>query len=122
MDSFEVKKEVPFLPKSDLKKDEIIEKSHSAYCTLCKVLLRVGALDDHLNGKKHNWKIKDQEKSKVPKMKSTNFIITDPTQMPYYCDLCQVSCGSKNEHVKHLAGNKITVVEFLTAHIAKCSF
>ena len=97
-------------------------KSHSAYCALCQVLLRVGALDDHLKGKKHNWKLKDQEKSKVPKMKSTNFIITDPTQMPYYCDLCQVSCGSKNEHVKHLAGNKIMVVEFQAAHIAKSSF
>ena len=121
MDSFEVKKEVP-VPKSDLKKDEIIEKSQSAYCTLCKVLLRVGALDDHLNGKKHNWKIKDQEKSAMSKMNSNNFIITDPTQMPYYCDLCQVSCGSKNEHVKHLAGNKITVVDFQAAHIAKCSF
>ena len=121
MDSFEFKKEVP-VPKNDLKKDKIIEKSHSAYCTLCKVLLRVGALDDHLNGKKHNWKLKDQEKSKVSKMASTNFIITDPTKMPYYCDLCQVSCGSKNEHVKHLAGNKITVVEFQAAHIAKCSF
>ena len=107
MDSFEVKKEVPFLPKSDLKNDEIIEKSHSAYCTLCKVLLRVGALDDHLNGKKHNWKIKDKKKSK---MASTNFIITDPIKIPYYCALCQVSCGSKNEHVKHLAGNKIMVV------------
>ena len=121
MDLFEVKKEVP-LPKSDFKKDENIEKSHSAYCTLCKVLLRVGALDDHLNGKKHNWKLNDQEKSAMSKLKCTNFIITDPTQMPYYCDLCQVSCGSRNEHVKHLAGNKITVVEFLTAHIAKCLF
>ena len=79
-------------------------KSLSAYCALCQVLLRVGALDDHLNGKKHNWKLKDQEKSKVPKMKSTNFIITDPTQMPFYCAICQVSCGSKNEHVKYLAG------------------
>ena len=26
--------------------------------------------------------------------------------MPYYCALCQVSCGSQNEHVKHLAGIK----------------
>ena len=116
MDSFEVKKEVP-VAKSDLKKDEIIEKSNSAYCTLCKVLLRVGALDDHLKGKKHNWKIKDQEKSAMSKMNSNNFIITDPTQMPYYCDLCQVSCGSKNEHVKHLAGNKIMVMEFQAAHL-----
>ena len=123
MDSFEVKKEVS-VPKSDLKNNEIIEKSHSAYCTLCKVLLRVGALDDHLNGKKHNWKIKDQEISAMSKMKSTNFIITDPTQMPYYCALCQVSCGSKNEHVKHLAGNKITVVEFhalLSKHLTSYS-
>lgn len=94
-------------------------KSLSAYCALCQVLLRVGALDDHLNGKKHNWKLKDQEKSKVPKMKSTNFIITDPTQMPFYCAICQVSCGSKNEHVKHLAGNKIMVVEFSTAIVAQ---
>ena len=116
MDSFEVKKEVP-VAKSDLKKDEIIEKSNSAYCTLCKVLLRVGALDDHLKGKKHNWKIKDQEKSAMSKMNSNNFIITDPTQMPYYCALCQVSCGSKNEHVKHLAGNKIMVMEFQAAHL-----
>ena len=42
----------------------------------------------------------------MPKMNSTNFIITDPTQMPYYCGLCQVSCGSQNEHVKHFAGIK----------------
>ena len=36
----------------------------------------------------------------------TDYIITDPTQMPYYCALCQVSCGSQNEHVKHFAGIK----------------
>ena len=42
----------------------------------------------------------------MPKLNSTNFIITDPTQMPYYCALCQVSCGSQNEHVKHFAGIK----------------
>ena len=85
MDSFEFKKEVP-VPKNDLKKDKIIEKSHSAYCTLCKVLLRVGALDDHLNGKKHKKNL--IEKCAMHEMNFTNFIITDPTQMPYYCSLC----------------------------------
>ena len=71
MDSSEFKKVVPVH-----KNDEI------AYCTLCKVLLRAGALEDHLKGKKHKRK---EEKSAMPKMNSTNFIITDPTQMPYYC-------------------------------------
>ena len=92
MDSSEVKKVVP-----------VHKNDEKAYCTLCKVLLRAGALDDHLKGKKHKRK---QEKSATPKIDSTNFIITDPTQMPYYCALCQVSCGSQNEHVKHFAGIK----------------
>ena len=83
MDSSEVKKVVPVH-----KKDSNDEK---AYCTLCKVLLRAGALDDHLKGKKHKRK---QEKSATPKIDSTNFIITDPTQMPYYCAKYQVLCGS----------------------------
>ena len=82
---------------------EVKKVDEKAYCTLCKVLLRAGALSDHLKGKKHK---RQQEKSAMPKLNSTNFIITDPTQMPYYCALCQVSCGSQNEHVKHLAGIK----------------
>ena len=92
MDSSEFKKVVP-----------VHKNDEKAYCTLCKVLLRAGALEDHLKGKKHKRK---EEKSAMPKMNSTNFIITEPTQMPYYCALCQVSCGSQNEHVKHLAGIK----------------
>ena len=96
MDSSEVKKVVP-VHKSD-------SNDEKGYCTLCKVLLRGGgALDGHLKGKKHK---KKQEKSAMPKITSTNFIITDPTKMPYYCALCQVSCGSQNEHVKHFAGIK----------------
>ena len=95
MDSSEFKKKVQ-IPKRD-------SNDEKAYCTLCKVLLRAGALDDHLKGKKHKRK---QEKSATPKIDPTNFIITDPTQMPYYCALCQVSCGSQNEHVKHFAGIK----------------
>ena len=92
MDSSEFKKVVP-----------VHKNDEKAYCTLCKVLLRAGALEDHLKGKKHKRK---EEKSAMPKMNSTNFIITDPTQMPYYCGLCQVSCGSQNEHVKHFGGIK----------------
>ena len=60
-------------------------------------------LEKHLNGKKHLSKLKDQEKSTVPKM---NFIITDPAEMPYYCVLCQVSCSCQKNHEKHLAGMK----------------
>ena len=118
MDSFEVKKEVP-VPKSDLKNDEIIEKSHSAYCTLCKVLLRVGALDDHLNGKKHKKNLK--EKCTMTEINSTNFIITEPTQMPYYCTLCEVFCGSENSWGLHLNGKQhdMTMLHYELCNIQK---
>ena len=96
MDSSQVKKVVP-VHKSD-------SNDEKGYCTLCKVLLRGGgALDGHLKGKKHK---KKQEKSAMPKINSTNFIITDPTQMPYYCAVCEHSCVSQNELEKHLAGKK----------------
>lgn len=83
--NIEAKKEVP-VPKCDLNEDKVMEKSNSAYCALCQVRLWYQPIDivlqKHLNGKKHLGKLKDQEKSTMPKM---NFIITDPAQMPYYC-------------------------------------
>ena len=40
-------------------------------------------------------------------MSSTNFIITDPTQMPYYCTQCQTSSGCcQSDFEKHFAGKK----------------
>ena len=54
MDSSEVKKVV-----------QVHKNDEKAYCTLCKVLLRAGALDDHLKGKKHKRK---QEKTTMPNM------------------------------------------------------
>ena len=40
-------------------------------------------------------------------MSSTNFIITDPTQMPYYCAQCQTSSGCcQSDFEKHFAGKK----------------
>ena len=45
-------------------------------------------------------------------MNPADFIITDPTQMPYYCPLCQVSSASQIDYDKHLIGMK---------HISKAS-
>ena len=41
-------------------------------------------------------KVENQEKSTIPQMSATNFIITDPSLMPYYCDLCQISRRCQN--------------------------
>ena len=83
------------------KKSERI-RQNDVYCTLCQVLVCVGSLDGHLNGKKHNKTLKNQEKSSKfigrqeetsqfddmlneikmrKKLHSTNFIITDPIQI-----------------------------------------
>ena len=80
------------------------KKSACAYCTLCESILRVKDLDGHLSGKKHNRKLK--EKSTMPHINSTDFIITDHTKMPYYCDLCQVPCGSQTSWYSHLNGKQ----------------
>ena len=78
----------------------------TAYCTLCQVVASVGILDEHLKGKKHKKNVQDKEKSTKSKINSNDFIITDPTQMPYYCAVCEHSCVSQNELEKHLAGKK----------------
>ena len=78
----------------------------TAYCTICQVVLSVVEMEGHLNGKKHKKKLENQEKSTMSKINSTEFIITDPTQMPYYCVVCEHSCVSQNELEKHLAGKK----------------
>ena len=41
------------------KKSERI-RQNDVYCTLCQVLICVGSLDAHLNGKKHNKTLKGQ--------------------------------------------------------------
>ena len=79
----------------------------TAYCTLCQVVTTTfKVLDGHLKGKKHIKNVEDKEKSTKSKINSTDFIITDPTQLPYYCAVCEHSCVSQNELEKHLAGKK----------------
>ena len=80
------------------------EKSACAYCTLCESITRAKDLDGHLSGKKHSRKLK--EKSTMPHINSTDFIITDHTKMPYYCELCQVPCGSQEAWYSHLNGKQ----------------
>ena len=80
------------------------EKSACAYCTLCETITRLKELDEHLSGKKHKRKFK--EKSTMLHINSTDFIITDHTKMPYYCDLCQVPCGSQQAWYSHLNGKQ----------------
>ena len=80
------------------------EKSACAYCTICESMTRAKELDEHLSGKKHNRKLK--EKSTMSHINSTDFIITDHTKMPYYCDLCQVPCGSQEAWYSHLNGKQ----------------
>ena len=41
------------------KKSERI-RQYDVYCTLCQVLICVGSLNAHLNGKKHNKTLKGQ--------------------------------------------------------------
>ena len=100
--NIEVKKEVP-VPNCDVNEDNIIEKSNNLYyCNLCKV--KIYPVDEHLSGKKHIRKLR--EKSTMPQMNSTNFIITDPTQMPYYCALCEVSNSCQKNLERHQATKK----------------
>ena len=80
--------------------------SVSAYCTLCQSFLCLKDVEKHLSGKKHYKKLKAQEKSTMPQMNPTDFIITDPTQMPYYCAICLVSCACQIDYDKHLVGMK----------------
>ena len=80
------------------------EKSVCSYCTLCQSILRVKDVDEHLNGKKHNRTLYD--KFTTPNVNSTNFIITDPTKMPYYCDVCQVQCFCQKSWYLHLNGKQ----------------
>ena len=79
-------------------------RSVCSYCTLCKSILREKEVDGHLNGKKHNRKL--YSKFTNPNVNYTDFIITDPTKMPYYCDLCQVPCGSQTSWYSHLNGKQ----------------
>ena len=44
---------------TEKKKTERI-RQNDVYCTLCQVLICVGSLDAHLNGKKHNKTLKGQ--------------------------------------------------------------
>ena len=99
------------------------EKPSLAFCSLCQARVpvnkNVGALDDHLNGKKHKKNL--EEKCTMPEINSTNFIITDPTQMPYYCTLCEVFCGSENSWGLHLNGKQhdITMLHYELCNIQK---
>ena len=105
------------------KKPKDQEKPSLAFCSLCQARVpvnnNVGALDDHLNGKKHKKNLK--EKCTIPEINSTNFIITDPTQMPYYCSLCEVFCGSENSWGLHLNGKQhdITMLHYELCNIQK---
>ena len=105
------------------KKPKDQEKTSLAFCSLCQARIplkgNVGALDDHLNGKKHKKNLK--EKSTMPEINSTNFIITNPSKMPYYCSLCEVFCGSENSWGLHLNGKQhdMTMLHYELCNIQK---
>jgi hypothetical protein len=82
------------------------ENYYCTYCILCESFQCVSDLEKHLNGKKHNRKLKDEEKSTMSQINATNFIVTDITQMPYYCALCEVHNVCQDGLDKHLAGKK----------------
>ena len=82
------------------------ENYYFTYCILCESFQCLSDLEKHLNGTKHNKRLKYEEKSMMSQINPTDFILTDPTQMPYYCAVCEHSCVSQNELEKHLAGKK----------------
>ena len=82
------------------------ENYYFTYCILCESFQCVDDLEKHLNGKKHNKRLKYEEKSTMSQINAKDFIITDPTQIPYYCALCQVSNVCQDGLEKHLAGKK----------------
>ena len=97
----EIKEEV-HVPKSDSTDDNIIiKKTCPAFCDLCQVTLH-SDIAEHVNGKKHKKKLESLEKTEKNEINSTNFIITDPTQMPFYCAQCQVAYRSQQTLDLHL--------------------
>ena len=91
------------------------------FCELCQVsCTSEKAWGSHLNGKKHKKIKTDFEKAKANEIEkglddiieqyrknneevnSTNS--TDSTETPYYCAICDFSCGSENTWGLHLNG------------------
>ena len=68
------------------------------YCDLCKVEIKGGTLDKHLNGKNHKRKLtKNQGRSTISRAFERKLL---------YCNLCQVSCSGQKYLDMHLAGIK----------------
>jgi hypothetical protein len=82
------------------------ENYYFTYCSLCESFQCLSDLEKHLNGTKHNRRLKYKEKSTMSQINANDFIITDPTQIPYYCALCQISNVCQDGLEKHLAGKK----------------
>ena len=82
------------------------ENYYFTYCILCESFQCLSDLEKHLNGTKHNKRLKYEEKSMMSQINPTDFIITDPTQMPYYCAVCQVSNVCQDGLDKHVASKK----------------
>ena len=108
--------------KSDSTNDNIIiKKTCPAYCDLCQVTFPLIA--EHVNGKKHKKKLESLEKREKSEINSTNFIITDPTQMPFYCAQCQVAHSSQQTLETHLMKiHKIACPAFCTLCQVSVSF
>ena len=53
----------------------------------------------------------------VPKVNSTNS--TDSTETPYYCAICDFSCGSENTWGSHLNGKRheISMVQYELSYV-----
>ena len=59
-----------------------------------------------MNGKKHKEKLESQEPSAIAEINYDNFIIIDPTKMPFYCGQCQVVLESSWTWDSHLNGKR----------------
>ena len=86
------------------------------FCTLCQVsCTSEKAWGSHLNGKKHKIKADTKKKKAMENEIEKGLTLfrkgfendtKNPTEMPYFCDLCQVSCTSENAWGSHLDGKK----------------
>ena len=82
------------------------ENYYFTYCILCESFQCLSDLEKHLNGTKHNKRLKYEEKSMMSQINPTDYIITDPIQMPYYCAVCQISNVCQDGLEQHMASKK----------------
>ena len=102
----------PKAPKTGNGSEEVKEMS----CDICNVhVIGQSNLDAHLAGKKHEMKVKNEQKLSDPSAKpnprrvppvAPNKTTDEPKPEPARCEICDLSLSTKDQLTIHLAGKK----------------